>query len=229
MKRFWNEVTVADGAILLDHRPVRTPARRPLAPPTAALAAAIAEEWRAQGDEVDPRAMPLTGLANAAIDRVAPDPPRFAAGLAAYAGTDLLCYRAEGPDSLVGRQAAMWDPPLGWAGSRYGARFAVTAGIVHVAQPPETIARLGAALAARDAFALAGLSPLVTVSGSLVLALALADGAMDERAAWDAATCDEAWQAARWGDDPLAAAARDERRGDFSAGARFLALLGRDG
>lgn len=226
MKRFWSEVTVADGAILLDARPVRTPARLPLVLPTPALATAIAEEWRAQHDEVDPRAMPLAGLANAAIDRVAPDPANFAGSLAAYAETDLLCYRAEGPESLVARQAALWDPPLDWARARYGVRFAVTAGIVHVAQPPATIARLAEAVAARDAFALAGLSPLVTVSGSLVLALGVADGAMGEQAAWDAASCDDAWQAERWGDDPLAAAARDERRRDFAAGARFLALLG---
>lgn len=225
MKRFWREVTVAGGAILLDARPVRTPARLPLELPTPALATAVAEEWRAQGDEVDPRAMPLTGLANAAIDRVSPDPARFAAGLAGYAGNDLLCYRAERPASLVARQAALWDPPLGWARTRYDVGFGVTAGILPIAQPADTMARLGAALAERDAFALAGLSPLVTVSGSLVLALALAEGAMNEQAAWDAASCDEAWQATRWGDDPLAAAARDARRGDFAAGARFLALL----
>ena len=193
--------------------------------PTAALATAVAAEWTAQGDTTDPRTMPLTGLANAAIDRVLPDPPGFAAALTAYAETDLLCYRADGPAALAARQAAAWDPPLAWARSRYGVDFAVTAGIVHVAQPPATVARLAAALAAHGGFPHAGLSPLITVSGSLVLALQLAAGAIDRDTAFAAAMLDELWQAERWGEDALATAAREARRADFEAGARFLALL----
>ena len=226
MKRFYQTAMAgADGAILLDGRPVKTPARRALALPTAALAAAIVAEWDAQGDEIDPRAMPLTGLANAAIDRVTPDLAAFARTLAAYGETDLLCYRADGPDSLVARQAAEWDPPLAWARARYGVAFVVTTGIVHAAQPPATIARLATAVAGYDAFALAALSPLVTVSGSLLLALALAEGAIDRATAFAAAMLDELWQAERWGEDALAIQARAARREDFEAGARFLALL----
>ena len=175
MKRFYTDVTIADGAILLDGRPVRTPARAPLRLPTAALAEAIADEWRAQVDSIDPRAMPLTGLANAAIDRVAPDPDAFAVPLASYAEADLLCYRAEGPAPLVAAQEAAWNPLLDWARARYDIAFAVTAGIVHVAQPAETVARLAEALRARSPYGLAAMQPIVTIGGSLVAALALSE------------------------------------------------------
>lgn len=226
MKRFYKAVTVEDGAILLDRRPVKTPARAALSLPAPALAEAVAEEWRAQGDVIDPRSMPLTGLANAAIDRVAADPAGFARDLARYGESDLLCYRADGPAPLVARQAAAWDPPLAWAQARYDVHFLIATGIVHRPQPAETIRRLADAVAARDALALAGLSPLVTVSGSLVLALALAEGALGADAAWAAARVDEDWQAEQWGEDSLAVAAMEGRRRDFAAAARFLSLLG---
>jgi chaperone required for assembly of F1-ATPase len=142
MKRFWKDVAVADGQILLDGRAVRTPARMPLVLATAALAEAVAAEWRAVDETLDPRRMPLTGFANAAIDRIAPDRAGFANGLATYGETDLLCYRAENPPELAMRQAVVWDPLLDWARARYDVAFFVTAGIVHVAQPPETLARL---------------------------------------------------------------------------------------
>ncbi|MBB3909805.1 ATP12 family chaperone protein [Sphingomonas desiccabilis] len=229
MKRFWKTVAVEPAetglGIALDGRPVRTPGRVPLALPTPALAQAVADEWNAVADRLDPRAMPLTGLANAAIDRVAPDPAAFAAGLAAYGESDLLCYRAEDPEPLVARQQAAWDPVLGWARQRYDVTFAVTAGVMHVAQPPATIARLAEATAARDAFALAGLSPIVTVTGSLVLALALAERAFDAETVWNAAHVDEDWQVERWGEDPLATEARLIRRRDFDAAVRFLDAL----
>ena len=130
MKRFWKDVTIdADRVVRLDGKPLRTPGRLSLAAPTTALAQAIAKEWRAVEGEIDPRAMPLTGLANAAIDRIAPDPAAFAAsGLAAYGETDLLCYRAEGPPELVARQEAAWDPLLAWAAARYDVRFEAVAG-----------------------------------------------------------------------------------------------------
>ncbi len=230
MKRFWREVSVVpegDGhGIALDGRPVRTPGRVPLAVPGAALAAAIAAEWRAVGDTIDPRAMPLSGLANAAIDRIAPDPRAFAAGLAKYGESDLLCYRAADPPELARRQAMAWNPPLDWAEGRYGIQFEIAEGVMHRAQPAGTIAALGAAVAAHDAFRLAGLSPLVTVSGSLVLALALAEGAIDADKAWAAARVDDDWQVERWGEDELATQAAIAARADFDAGARFLALLG---
>lgn len=225
MKRFYKDVSVADGAILLDGRVVKTPARAPLAVSAPALAEAIAAEWRAQHETIDPRAMPMTGLANAAIDRVAPDPATFARPLAAYAETDLLCYRADGPADLVAEEEAAWDPLLDWARNRYDVHFVTTAGIVHAPQPPATVARLAEALAGRDAFALAALSPLVTIGGSLVTALAVAEGAIGAEAAFDATHLDELWQARQWGEDSLATTAREARRGDFLAAARFLSLL----
>ncbi|HYI47940.1 MAG TPA: ATP12 family protein [Allosphingosinicella sp.] len=211
--------------ISLDGRPVRTPRRAPLALPNARLAGAIADEWNAQSEEIDARAMRLTGLANAAIDRIAPDPAGFAAGLAAYGQSDLLCYRAEGPAPLVVRQAASWDPVLAWARARYDVAFEIVTGILHKQQPAETVARLAAAVEARGPFELAGLSPLVTVSGSLIVALALAEGAIGLEPAWAAATLDEQWQAGTWGEDPDAALALAGRRADFAAAARFLSLL----
>jgi chaperone required for assembly of F1-ATPase len=227
MKRFWKDVTVdADLGVRLDDRPVRTPGRAPLMLPTAALADAIAEEWRAVDGDIDPRAMPLTGMANAAIDRIAPDPAAFAAGLAAYGESDLLCYRADSPPDLVVRQATLWDRPLDWARDRYDVHFEIVAGVIHRPQPDGTIERLGAAIAVRPAFQLAPLSPIVTITGSLVLALALAERAMDTDAVWAAANLDEDWQAERWGEDELAIKAREARQRDFEAAARFLSLVG---
>ena len=225
MKRFWKDVAVEGGQILLDGRAVRTPARAPLALPTAALAEAVAGEWRAVEEKIDPRAMPLTGFSNAAIDKIAPDPAAFAAGLATYGETDLLCYRAENPPELAARQAAIWDPLLDWARARYDIAFAVTAGIVHQAQPPETLARLSAAIAARSPFELAALSPVVSIGGSLVVALMLAEDAIAPDAAFDATHLDELWQAELWGEEWMAADARALRRADFINSGRMLALL----
>ena len=229
MKRFWKEVAVEPEAsgwtIKLDGRPVKTPARAPLVVPTAALAEAVAGEWRETGEIIYPRAMPLTGLANAAIDRVAADPSTFAAGLAKYAEADLTCYRAEGPRALVERQEEKWDPLLGWARRRYDVDFATTAGITHVAQPQATVDRLSHAVTTLDPFRLAGLSPLVTVGGSLIAALAVLEGAITADEAWEAVTIDEQWQREQWGSDAEAEAALENRRRDFMAGARFLELL----
>jgi chaperone required for assembly of F1-ATPase len=229
MKRFYDEAAVRAAAggheVLLDARPVKTPAKNPLLLPTPALAEAVAAEWNRQGDKVDPRSMPLTGLANAAIDRVAPDPEGFAAGLARYGESDLLYYRAEGPDSLVERQRQLWDPILAWARRRYDVDFETTEGILHRPQPPATIARLGHEMAVRGPFELAALAPLVTISGSLVIALALAEEAIAPDEAWAAATLDEAWQAEQWGEDEEAAARMANRRAEFDAAMQFLALL----
>ena len=226
MKRFWQRVDVTpDGGIALDGKPVRTPGRALLQLPTRALADAVADEWRAVDDAIDPRAMPLTGLVNAAIDRIAPDPATFAGGLAAYAESDLLCYRADSPAELIARQAAAWDPLLDWARENYGVTFVVTTGIIHRPQPPETLARLGAAVAAYSPFALAALSPVVTISGSLVAALALAERAADPEAVWLASELDADWQAEQWGEDDLAIPARQARRRDYEAGVRLLELL----
>lgn len=229
MRRFWKQVALvaADGGhdVHLDGKPVRTPGRAPLTLPNPALADAVAEEWRGVGETIDPRAMPLTGLANAAIDRIAPAPAAFAAGLAKYGESDLLCYRADQPLELQLRQAASWDPLLGWAHARYGAALIPTTGIIHVAQPPEAVIALTEAVSARSPFELAGLSPIVTVTGSLIAALALLEQAADPEDIWSAANLDEDWQAEHWGDDPLALKAREARRADYSAAVKFLRLL----
>ena len=229
MKRFWKAVEAvltADGwTITLDGKPVRTPARAPLITPTERLARAIAEEWSAVVDEIDPRAMPLTGLANAAIDRVAVGRQTFAVSLAHYAEADLACYRAEWPPELVDRQSQAWDRLLAWARRRYDVDFATTSGLIHVPQPPATVERLGQAVAELDSFRLAGLSPLVTASGSLIAALAVLEKAMSAEETWASVSIDDRWQLEKWGGDPDAEAALEARRQDFFAGARFLALL----
>lgn len=229
MKRFWKvaEVVEANGGfgIALDGRRVKTPARADLLVPTRPLAEAIAAEWNGCGDEVDPRAMPLTGLANAAIDRIAPDKENYAAGIASYGETDLVCYRAEGPEALVLWQAESWDVLLAWARRRYDVDFNCQTGIMHVPQPAETVRKLAHAVTALDAFQLAGLAPLVTIGGSLVAGLAVLEEMMPAEAAWEAVSLDDRWQLEQWGDDPEARAALDARRRDFLAAARFLELL----
>jgi chaperone required for assembly of F1-ATPase len=230
VKRFWKQaeaVVEVDGwGVRLDQRPLRTPSRALLAVPTQELALAIASEWAEAAETVDPRAMPLTGLVNAAIDRVAPDRASFAASLAQYAQADLACYRAEGPESLAAEQAERWDALLGWARRRYDVDFKTTTGIIHVAQPPATVDRLAHEVAALDPFRLAGLSPLVTIGGSLIAALAVLEEALTPAQAWDAVSVDERWQIQKWGADTEALAAMESRRRDFLSAARFLELLG---
>ena len=229
MKRFWKEAatipTDEGWGIELDGKPVRTPARHSLVVPSPTLAGAIAAEWNDAGETIDPRSMPLTGLANAAIDRVAPDKEAFATSLATYGESDLLCYRAEGPRELLARQEAAWDELLAWGRRRFDVDFETTCGIVHVAQPEATVRQLAHAVASLDAFGLAGLSPLVTIGGSLVVALAVLEGHLQAERAWEALTIDEQWQREQWGEDEEAQAALEARRDDFLAAARFLELL----
>ncbi len=229
MKRFWKQAEVVEASggfgIELDGRPIKTPGREALIVASRPLAEAIAAEWRECGEKIDPRSMPLTGLANAAIERVAADRQAFAAGLARYAENDLFCYRAEGPAPLVARQSESWDVLLGWARRRYDVDFATCSGVMHVAQPAETVRKLGHAVAMLDNFQLAGLSPLVTIGGSLVAALAVLEEMMPAEDAWEAVSLDDRWQLEQWGDDPEARAALDGRRRDFMAAALFLALL----
>lgn len=225
MKRFWKEVEVdAERGVRLDGKPVRTPGRLPLVLPSDALAAAVADEWRSVDGEIDPRAMPLTGLSNAAIERIPADPAVFAANLAAYAESDLLCYRADAPPELIERQNALWNPPLDWAEGRYGVQFELASGVMHQPQPDATIEKLAVAVSTRDAFELAGLSPIVTITGSLVLGLALIEGAMAADAVWTVANLDEDWQVEQWGEDALAAQTRAARRAEFDGAVRFLSL-----
>ncbi|WP_428968695.1 ATP12 family chaperone protein [Sphingomonas sp. Xoc002] len=227
MKRFWKDVSVdAEQVVRLDDRPVRTPGRVPLALPTPALAEAVAGEWRSVEETVDPRAMPLTGLANAAIDRIGTDPAPFVDGLARYAESDLLCYRADSPPELVARQDAVWNPLLDWARDRYDVHFTLVTGIMHRPQPSATVERLAQAVAALDPFRLAALSPVVTITGSLVLALALLEDAADADTIWTAAHVDEDFQAEQWGEDYLAVEAREAKRREFDAAVRFLKALG---
>lgn len=229
MKRFWTEAAAveADGGygIALDGRRVKTPARLDLVVPTPALAKAVAAEWNECGENVDPRAMPLTGLANAAIDQIAPEKENYAAGIGSYGETDLICYRAEGPEEFVRRQAESWDVLLSWARRRYDVDFHCQTGVMHVTQPDDTVRKLAHAVAALDEFQLAGLSPLVTIGGSLVAALAAFEEMMPAEAAWEAVSLDERWQLEQWGDDPEAQTALDARRRDFLAAAYFLALV----
>jgi len=229
VRRFWKEVETereeGGWSIKLDERPVRTPARAPLLVPSEALADAIADEWRSVESDVNPRAMPLTGLANAAIDRVAPERQAFAGGLALYAEADLACYRSEWPPELVERQKAVWDPLLAWARRRYDVDFSITSGLMHVPQPQATIGRLSHAVSDLDPFQLAGLSPLISIGGSLVAALAVLERAMTAETAWGAVSIDERWQLEQWGADAESETALENKRHDFFAAARFLELL----
>ena len=229
MKRFWKDVSFAEEgegwSIRLDERPVKTPARVLLAVPTKALAEAISAEWDGIEGEIDPRAMPLMGFANAAIDRVAADREAFAKGIAKYAEADLACYRAEGPRGLVSRQEEEWDKLLAWARRRYDVDFTTTTGLMHVDQPAATVERLSHAVSTLDPFRLAALQSLVTIGGSLVAALAVHEKAISAEQAWEAVSLDDRWQSEQWGADDEAEAALENRRRDFLAAARFLELL----
>jgi len=229
LKRFWKEVALAAEVngfgIHLDGRPVRTPARQTLLVPTQQLAEGIIVEWREVGETIDPKAMPLTGLANAAIDHVRPDPHRFAQDLAKYAEADLICYRVEGPSALIERQQEHWDPLLAWARRRFDVDFRTTTSLMHVPQPTSTVERLRSALLSLDAFQLAGMSPLVTIGGSLIAALAVLERASGVADAWLAVSLDDRWQLEQWGSDAEAEVALQNRERDFLAAARFLALL----
>ena len=228
-KRFWTEVHVAETpggfGVRLDARVLRTPAKAELVVPTRALAEAIAAEWRAVEGEIRPEALPFTRAANVAVDRIAADPGPLVAHLASYGETDLLCYRAEAPVGLRARQAAAWDPALAWAARDLGAPLAVTEGVAHRAQDPASLAALRAAVGAHDAFALTALSELVTLSGSLVLGLAVARGALRAPEAWAAARLDETWQEEQWGVDDEAAEMARVRENDFLRAATLLELL----
>jgi chaperone required for assembly of F1-ATPase len=228
MKRFYKTVATAekDGAwtVELDGRPIRTPSKSLMTIPSRALAEAVAAEWDSQATEVLPRTMPLTRHANTAIDRVATQRDYVIDEILAYGGTDLVCYRAEGPTSLVVRQHAAWGPLLDWLEARFGVRLTVTEGISHVAQASETLAALRLALAERGDVQLAALHTATTLLGSLVIALALAEGRLDAAGAWAAARVDEEFQIERWGEDAEAKARAEVMKSDLEAAARVLVL-----
>lgn len=231
-KRFYERVDVEDRdggfALLLDGKIVRTPGKAELLLPSRALAEAVAEEWRGQGERIDPATMPLTRLANSAIDGVAGSEQAVIGDILAFAGSDLLCYRADGPLGLIEAQRAHWDPVLAWAKSSLGAPLVLSEGVVHVAQPQASLDRLKDRLDGRDTFSLAALHVMTALTGSALLALAVAEGQMTPDQAWTASHVDEDWQVSQWGEDAEAAARRTTHRRDFAAAARLLSLLNRN-
>lgn len=227
-KRFWKEVTVTSEeqgfGIALDGRPTRTPSRQALVLPNCALAEAVAQEWREVGEYLDPSLMPLTRIVNSALDGVATTMQPTAAELARFAASDLLCYRAEGPETLVERQIRHWDPVLDWARETHGWRFELAAGVMHVAQPEETLRAIRDHLAeVQSPLRLAALHVATTLTGSVLLALSLAEGAFGPTAIWNAAHVDEDHQMALWGEDEEALARRAVRHTEFMAAATILA------
>lgn len=211
-------------AVELDGKPARTPARRLLAAPRLALAEAIAAEWEAQGEVIDPAKMPLTRLANTIIDGVADSPEPVAGEIRKYLASDLLFYRAADPQPLREREAEHWDPILAWAEKDLGARFMVGEGILHMPQPEAALATAGAAVPA-DPWRLGALHTITTLTGSALLALAVARGRLSADAAWQAAHVDEDWNIEQWGRDELAQQRRAFRLAEFEAAARMLKLL----
>jgi len=231
MKRFYKETAVdlGDGGhcILLDGRPMRTPAKAVLVVPTRALAEAIAAEWAEVPDkaEINASHLPLTRLAATGLDRVTIQRARVIEDTAKYAGSDMLCYRASQPETLVKRQQEIWQPLLDWAAERYGARLVVVEGLAFVEQPADAVARLHDAVATHSDLGLSALFNLTHISGSLVVALAVAEGHLAAGDAFAAAQLDELYQVERWGSDPIATKRHEGIRHDIEAGARFLALL----
>lgn len=228
LKRFWKEarVDLVEGgfAVRLDGRPVRTPAKTPLVVPTLAMAEAIAAEWDAQEGAVKPLTMPVTRSANAALDKVAVQFDEVADLISAYGGSDLLCYRATGPERLIARQAKAWDPLLDWAATALQAPLVVTAGVVPVPQPEASLARLSARVSGFTAFELTAVHDLVSITGSLVLGLAVTDARLEPDAAWTLSRIDETWQAELWGRDEDAEATEVQRRAGLLHAGRFYRL-----
>lgn len=227
MKRFYKEVRAepaADGfGVLLDGKPVKTPGRNTLLLPTRAMAEAIAGEWRAQGERIVPASMPMLRLANTALDGVAQAREAVIAAILRFGEHDLICYRAAEPAELAARQRQAWTPMLEWAASRHGAEFEVATGLTHVAQPPESLARLRQAIAERDDFALAALHVMASITASLILALALAEGAINPAQAFQLSRIDEDYQAGLWGEDAAAAARARGLAREMDVAAAFLA------
>jgi len=232
-KRSYSATTTAavDGGfvVLLDGRPLKTQHGRPLLLASAKLATAIAGEWAAQPDRLKPETMPITRLACAVVDRIGQGRQGVVEHAVKYGGTDLLCYRAAGPDVLARRQHAAWEPLLEWAATKLGARLTVTAGVVPVRQPAAALANLRRAVEALDDARLTALTAVAEASGSLVVALALVMGRIDAGEAAEVAQLDETWQSENWGDDTDAAARRQELAGEIAAAARFLELIGETG
>ena len=227
-KRFWKQAaTVArDGgfAIELDGRLVNTPNKTPLIVPAHPMAQAIAAEWDAQPEKIDPLSMPVTRSANSALDKVLPQQADVTAMLPEYGDSDLLCYRAAGPVELIAQQAVMWDDVLDWAATEFGGRLVVGEGVMHVVQDAALLQTLHTQVTAFDNFALVGVHDLVAISGSLILALAVTRGAVSVPDAWAKSRVDEHWQALHWGDDEEASANEALKKQAFEHAERFYRL-----
>ena len=227
-RRFYKSASIApvEGGwgILLDGKPLRSPAKRPFVLPTEALAAAIAEEWQAQGEKISPSSMPLMQFAATALDRLADNRSGLIEEIAGYGRSDLICYRADEPASLVQRQEERWQPLIAWAAERYDITLNITAGIVVVEQPSHTLSTFRRVLEACDLFALTALAGATTAAGSLVIALAMAEDRLTADEAADAALLDELFQAEKWGSDPEAEQRRAAIRADLAAAKRFHIL-----
>jgi chaperone required for assembly of F1-ATPase len=227
-KRFYARAGVVetpDGfAVTLDDKPVRTPSGRPLATPIREIADAVAVEWDAQQEFIDPLTMPFTRFANSVVDAVVERMDAVADDVAKYLGSDLLFYRAGHPEALVAREAALWDPVVFWAADTLGAHFILAEGIVHVRQPEPAIAAARATFPG-DPWSIAGLHVVTTLTGSALLALALRNGVLDADQVWAAAHVDEDWNIEKWGIDEEVAARRAARLVDFKAAARILGAL----
>jgi chaperone required for assembly of F1-ATPase len=228
-RRFYEAATVrdeADGfAVVLDGRPIKTPARRSLVAPRWPLADAIAQEWRAQAEFIDPAGMPMTRLANTIIDGVASARAEVVAEIVKYLGSDLVCYRATSPQGLVARQQQHWDPVLAWVKEKLGAAFATVAGVTFRRQPDEAIAHAEAAIP-HDPWRLGAVHTVTTLTGSALIALKLAAGEMDVDTAWAAAHVDEDWNMEFWGHDELGTQRRAYRFAEMTAAAKVLAEMG---
>lgn len=227
-KRFYKTVAVGDDlSILLDGRAVKTPMKQKLILPTRALSEAVAEEWQAQDKLINPALMPLTKLANTALDRVGTERAHVAGEVVAFAGNDLVCYRAVEPAELVALQAGTWDPVLAWAQNALGAKFMATKGVIHVDQSPEALKVVERHIARLDAFALTAVHNAMTLTGSALLALMLHARAISAAVAWTAAQVDEDFQIAQWGEDDEAVARRESRKTEYYATAQFMNVLER--
>jgi chaperone required for assembly of F1-ATPase len=228
-KRFYKTASVRSEtggfALVLDGKPARTPAGKGLILPTQALGEAVAAEWAAVGQHIDPATMPLTRIANSALDGVAAEMAAVAADVHRYAGSDLVCYRAGDPQALVAMQAAAWDPVLAFAHETFGARFILSEGVVFVEQPAASLAAIKTAVdAIQSPFELAALHVMTTLMGSVLLALAVMHGRMEAATAWSAAHVDEDFQMQSWGSDDEALARRERRWRDMEAAGTIAAL-----
>ena len=227
MKRFYKDVGVArtpDGfQVLLDGKPVRTPGRNALLLPAQAMADAIADEWRGQGEEIIPASMTMLRLANTALDGIKASREAVIDSILRFGEHDVTCYFAERPAALVARQTEAWCPMLEWAASRHGAKLATSTGVGHVEQPAEALASLRAAIAAHDDFALAALHVFASITGSLVLALALADAAINPAQAFQMSRLDEDHQASQWGQDAESTARAHALARELDVAFAFLA------